>query len=401
MFRTFSTRSLVFVLFAAAFLPGCAGHRQSNDRAGQAVVVRLLDRDAIYTPPPGLASEEVSAYTKRIAAVLGPKEGESAGALAALAPVAIGFAVDAIANHLAEEARLYEAQYEAITYGDKFWSGTPEEYLDEHVHNNALEQFHDSRRIASERRALAAECLEREQRAREEEREARKSGDPNAAAVAAAARDVIEAARKDRVKAEGEAEVAEAAAKRQFSRALSGQTRYRMHRNIYGFEVIRTTSRYGTEGPAMRAVFAMAPSADRSGFLLQPVFLKARSTRAKVDPANASVSLEFEVGIDALWIDRKQTSNQARIAETSFTVSAYDLNAMPALTQFGNAAGWFPAVPVSERPDGTPFGLGMFQVTVRVTERDTSKTADHIQRASQFVRDHRQKAIDTLTEGEE
>jgi hypothetical protein len=130
--------------------------------------------------------------------------------------------------------------------------------------------------------------------------------------------------------------------------------------------------------------------------MFRPIAFKANSTRARV-ASDGNVAFTFDIAMDALCVDRTQTAIQTRIASTTFNISPYSLNERIPLTEFGDAAaGWFAGVPVSEKADGTRYGLGMFKIAVRVTERDTSMVADHVQRASEFLRDNKQNLIDAV-----
>jgi hypothetical protein len=293
----------VLLLFLAA---SCAAHPNSEDRAGEAVAIRLLDRDAIYTPPPDWSPAERDAYGKRVESVLGPNTGAAAGGLAAFAPVAVKAVIDWIADYLSSQADRYEAQYEACVYGDEFWAKPP-------------------------------------------------------------------------------------------SQTPDANSRFELRRKLFGFELTRTTTKHGASAPAMRLVVACVPSKDLSAFVMVPVAFKVRSTHAKIDESNALAAFEFEIAMSAMWVDKDSTARDALIASTLFRVPRYHVGTGEPRVEFdGATAGWFPSVPVSQTTKGEPYGLGLFKISVRTTERDTSRWQARIRRASDFVRDNRSRAVEAV-----
>lgn len=169
------------------------------------------------------------------------------------------------------------------------------------------------------------------------------------------------------------------------------------------FELTRTTkSTRGTDTrPAFRFVCAIVPSVhDPNVFLLKPLFFQVTSAKAKVASSKSTISVKVNVVIDAMWWDPKsELLKTGKIALTTWKIGGYDIAKQKPkfFSEKGtqpHTAGWFGAVPLTH-PDATSGGA--FKLTVIVTERDESKAANYIERASKMLGENKDRIVNQLT----
>lgn len=169
--------------------------------------------------------------------------------------------------------------------------------------------------------------------------------------------------------------------------------------NIAGFEVVRYARDFNDPKKlvAARMVFGFkANAADPRLFTIHPLAVEVNGTKAKVSASK--VNLKIDIGIQATWIDRAQTAHVAKVSQTSYEVSGYPLNTTPVLIKElkEQVAGWYAGIPVSQAPDGTLIGDGVFSITVNVTETDPSKAKETIEKFGRLIESGRDPAKEAL-----
>lgn len=405
MWRLKRCGSVIMLSAMTSALVACSGHYHSRDRVGHSLNVSLLTMDKMGDVPHGIGINEED-YRKRVRKIFPQEETEQEIAfpavVVALAPYAIEFVVSAASKYFAEESEEYSAQYESATYGDRFWQV---KWADSDPGAEILQQRLNE--LVKDLDEESAELTSQESQAAEAAAAAKATA---AAEASEAAAEVAEAAKMAAHQAAEAAKAARAAAAYATHAAQEYDIESRplitqFTQNIFGMDVVRTTSRFSAdpsrsplEPPAMLLRLAFVPSADGSGFLIKPVLFQANSAKAKVSDQDASVDFRFNIAIDAMWVDSQQRSYDTRIAESAFSVSGYDLNSRPVISDFGGQwAGWFPTVPVSVDEHGKRFGQGMIRVSVLVTEQDATKVGGQLLQISDFIRENRQTIIDSAT----
>lgn len=365
----------------AAMVSGCSvflpAHSRSNKRGQERVAVRLLTYGDLANNPEYVKGYEQAfgpgSFPEKDACV--PHLQAEAVPAAALASVAVGFAVDFIKKKLEEEATLYEAQFSGTAVDDRFW--------------------------------CKAEATD-----------------------AASTKRVVTTTRREKASSSAPwvlkppiTEVAE--------ETLLSSTSATWAQRYYGFEVVRSVecdwlNRTGDSGcrrNASRLAFAIKPSADRQLLRLAPMYYQADFVKAKVlsdqwfswlvlpvfgkfvkIPGHYA-DVDINVELTGYWKSPDQTLQTTPVAAFSTSVNGYDLDTAPPLHPgdgLGPASGgWLLTVPVSYGPDGSPAvgkagEAGAFALRVLVTERDTSNAKQYLTRAAELVGEKKGALVDLV-----
>ncbi|BBM86566.1 hypothetical protein [Candidatus Uabimicrobium amorphum] len=180
--------------------------------------------------------------------------------------------------------------------------------------------------------------------------------------------------------------------------------------NYYAFEIVRKTT---ANEVSYRKVFGLAPSKDRSVFLVAPLKTELNSTKAKVSGLRLwsaipifwwhplllnyedEIEIDIDVDIDAIWVDKNQKPHMDK--RTFSTKEKHKLTFPVEKTGDGsNKFGWFHAIQrSSNQMTGDP-GLGTFWINVRVTERDPSNAKKRLEQAAEFLGEQKETIVNTI-----
>ncbi|HYE19314.1 MAG TPA: hypothetical protein VEA69_12770, partial [Tepidisphaeraceae bacterium] len=340
--------------------------RRANtyDYQGEQVTIRMLTDSDLYNYS-GLAGDDLAAFQARLREEFDLFDNAAgrtgtfgtatvrATSVAALAPLIVGFAIDAVRGELEKEAGVHQAQYGRTMYHSGFWkkvdpsgSWTP--------------------------RWLGFE-IERTTAA------TRKPGSPDFASRVVCA--MIPANHM-----KGSTVVP--------AEAGGGRA------GTAGDRPASANADPGA-GAGAGARAAWEDQADGRLFVIKPLLFQAKTAKAKLMAWDHELTATVNVSLGATWVDEKQVAHQDTVATAAFDVSAYDMRASPAFINElkGQVAGWFAGVPVSRAAAAPhhPIGNGTFRLTVAVTETDPSMVKEAVERAAKYLKDNRDSLVERVT----
>lgn len=155
------------------------------------------------------------------------------------------------------------------------------------------------------------------------------------------------------------------------------------------------------ENPKTVKITITDPLADSRLFVIKPLLYEVRTSKAKLMRWEKMLTATVNIGLDATWIDDRQTVHQAPVAAAEFEIEDYDVKNRPIYINElkGQIAGWFGGVPVSTEP-GHPeelSGNGTFRLAVAVTERDPSRVKESIERAAKYLKDNKSQIVQQIS----
>lgn len=413
-------------------------HERSYDYVGETVTIKLLSRNDLesyinvnYGGDSPLKEEWKNRLNDDFPSLF-PRSG-SESAIAALAPIAIGFAIDAVKGELQKEASLYEAQFGATVHETGFWKefkydavldnwvGEPQ-WLGFEVVRRTAEDGDNSKSAASRIvfAMIPANLYKNRQTAT--------TAGTLLTVIKPQRSDVFSIVLTDENGARGSVSVeATNESSEDLSRGLvnainqSGDNvvkvfkaeqvgaSLRVSPKMAGksYKVAAETINGTNQGNKNEQALVLPVRADERLFMVKPLLVDVQRSRAKVFATGSKIDLRAIVRLEATWIDGGQNVRNDVVASGDFEFKSLDLNGR--LMKVGDKehevrahidtlkdklAGWFGGVPVSvDFKTKQPKGNGTFRLSVAVTESDQSQAREVVERAAKYLGENREEIV--------